>query len=92
METVSVQVLTTMGRWFAIFMLFSLPAYSQENEVYSNDNTIWHNALFLFCICFFVAGFIFMFLVKAREENKQRLRHERRLSHNRRQKPIYGKN
>jgi len=44
--------------------------------------SIWHNALFLFCICFFVAGFIFMFIVKVREEHKeQRNRHERRLSH-----------
>ncbi len=80
METVSIQVLTTMGRWFIFLMLLSQPAFSQEAFASSN-NSIWHNALFLFCICFFVAGFVFMFMVKVREENKHRTCHARRLNH-----------
>ncbi len=80
METLTIQVLKTAGRWFVILVLLTQPAFSQEAFASASDNTIWHNALFLFSICFFVAGFIFMFMVKVREEKKHR-RHTRRLSH-----------
>jgi len=80
MEPLSIQVLKLAGRWFVILVLLTQPAFSQEAFVSSNETSIWHNALFLFSICFFVAGFIFMFMVKVREEKKHR-RHTRRLSH-----------
>jgi len=82
MKTVSIQVFKKVSLWLVALMLLSQPAYSQEVFSSASDNSIWHNALFIFCICFFVAGFIFMFIVKVREEHKeQRNRHERRLSH-----------
>ena len=80
METVSIQVLKAMGRWFVFLMLLSQPAFSQE-VLSSSDNSVWHNALFIFCICFFIAGFIFMFMVKTREEKKHRRHMHHRLSH-----------
>ncbi|HWY37515.1 MAG TPA: hypothetical protein VNY73_03080, partial [Bacteroidia bacterium] len=80
METLSIQVLKTAGRWFAILVLLSQPAFAQGNFTPEADTSIWHDALFLFSICFFAAGFIFMFMVKVREEKKHR-RHTRRLSH-----------
>jgi ascorbate-specific PTS system EIIC-type component UlaA len=83
METVSFEVLKTMGRWFAVLVatLLSQPAFSAEQLMITQDLSIWHNALFLFCICFFLAGFIFMMVMRFREDHKQRIRHGRRLSH-----------
>jgi heme/copper-type cytochrome/quinol oxidase subunit 2 len=80
METLTIQVLKIAGRWFVILILLTQSAFSQEAFASSTENTIWHNALFLFSVCFFVAGFIFMFMVKVREEKKHQ-RHTGRLSH-----------
>ena len=80
METLTIQVLKTTGRWFVILTLLTQSAFAQDNSSPVYDENIWHNALFLFSICFFVAGFIFMLMVKMREEKKHQ-RHTRRLSH-----------
>lgn len=79
METLSIQVLKTAGRWFLVLIMITQSAFAQgSNEVY--DDNIWHNALFIFSICFFVAGFIFMLMIKVREEKKHR-RETHRLTH-----------
>ena len=80
METLSIQVLKTAGRWFVILILLTQSAFAQGNNNTEADTNIWHDALFLFSICFFVAGFIFMLMVKVREDKKHR-RHTHRLSH-----------
>lgn len=82
METLSVQVLKTAGRWFVILVLLTQPTFAQGSIISETDNNIWHDALFLFSICFFVAGFIFMLMVKVREEKRHR-RHTHSLSHHR---------
>ena len=75
MQTLSIQILTTMGRWSVVlFMLGSQVANAQESFSSSGSNDIWHNALFIFSICFFVAGFVFLFMVKAREDHKNKVR------------------
>ena len=80
METLTIQVLQTAGRWFVILILLTQTAFAQENNASYTEESIWHNALFLFSICFFVAGFIFMLMVKVREEKKHH-RHTHRLHH-----------
>ena len=79
METLSIQVLKTAGRWFVILILLTQSAFAKGNNTEADTN-IWHDALFLFSICFFVAGFIFMLMVKVREDKKHR-RHTHKLSH-----------
>ncbi len=75
METLSIQILKTMGRWSVVLlMLGSQAANAQESFSSSAGESIWHNALFVFSICFFVAGFVFLFMVKAREEHKNKVR------------------
>ena len=80
METLTIQVLQTAGRWFVILILLTQPAFAQETNASTFDDNIWHNSLFLLSMCLFIAGFIFMIMVKVREEKKHR-RHTRRLSH-----------
>lgn len=75
METLSLQILKTMGRWAVVLFLFSgQAAQAQESFSSLGSSSIWHNALFIFSICFFVAGFIFLFMLKAREEQKNKVR------------------
>jgi heme/copper-type cytochrome/quinol oxidase subunit 2 len=79
MENLTVQVLQTRGRWLLILVLLTQSTFAQGTNAPEIDTNIWHDALFLFSICFFVAGFIFMLMVKVREEKKHQ-RHTRRLS------------
>ncbi len=75
METLSVQILKTMGRWAVVlFMLGGHAANASESFTSYASETIWHNALFIFSICFFIAGFIFLFMMKAREDHKNKVR------------------
>lgn len=75
METLSFQIFKTMGRWSVVLLLLcSQAAQAQESFSTLGSNSIWHNALFIFSICFFVAGFIFLFMLKAREEQKNKVR------------------
>lgn len=76
METLSVQILTTMGRWSVVaFCLFgSQAANAQESFTSYAAESIWHNALFIFSICFFIAGFVFLFMMKAREDHRNKVR------------------
>lgn len=75
METLSFQILKTMGRW-SVVLLVLCSQTTQAAERFSgyHAESIWHNALFIFSICFFVAGFIFLFMLKAREEHKTKVR------------------
>ena len=70
-----------MGRWsVVVFLLGSQVANAQENFSFKGTNSIWHNALFIFSICFFIAGFIFLLMMKAREDHKEKVR-DRYLRH-----------
>jgi cyanate permease len=75
MESLSVQILKTMGRWSVVLFLFGSQA-AKASESFSSfaGESIWHNALFIFSICFFVAGFIFLLMMKSREEHKNKVR------------------
>jgi len=81
METLTFQILKTMGRWsVVVFLLGSQVANAQESFSFQGSNSIWHNALFIFSICFFIAGFIFLLMMKAREDHKEKVR-DRYLRH-----------
>ena len=74
METLSIQILKTMGRWSVVLLMFGSQVANAESFSPASNNDIWHNALFIFSICFFVAGFVFLFMVKAREDHKNKVR------------------
>jgi hypothetical protein len=81
MKTLALQILQTMGRWsVVVFLLGSQVANAQEGFSFQGGNSIWHNALFIFSICFFIAGFIFLLMMKAREDHKEKVR-DRYLRH-----------
>lgn len=75
METLSIQILKTMGRWSVVLLLLcSNAANAQESFTTHGPDSIWHNALFIFSICFFIAGFVFLLMMKVREDNKAKVR------------------
>lgn len=81
MESLTVQILKTMTRWSVVlFLLGSQAASAQESYAWHAGESIWHNALFIFSICFFIAGFVFLLMMKAREDHKTKVR-DRYLRH-----------
>jgi cyanate permease len=82
METLNVQILKTMGRWSVVLLLLcSQAANAQESIAWHAGESIWHNALFIFSICFFIAGFVFLLMMKAREDQKSKMRDLRHKHH-----------
>lgn len=79
METLTFQILKTMGRWSVVLFLFGAQAANAQGYSPATDS-IWHNALFIFSICFFIAGFAFLLMMKAREDHKNKIR-DRYLRH-----------
>ena len=79
METLTTQILKTMGRWSFVLLLFGNQVANAQSFSANSDN-IWHNALFIFSICFFIAGFSFLLMMKAREDHKNKVR-DRYLRH-----------
>jgi hypothetical protein len=74
METLTTQILKTMGRWAVVLFLFGSQAANAQGSFSSASDSIWHNALFICSICFFIAGFVFLLMMKAREEHKNKIR------------------
>lgn len=80
METLTFQILKTMGRWSVVLLLFGTQVANAQGSLAGAADSIWHNALFIFSICFFIAGFVFLLMMKAREEHKNKVR-DRYLRH-----------
>ncbi len=72
METITIQVLQTMGRWFAVIFLLLCQAGQAQTTSPTSEHSVWHDALFIFCLMFFVVGFVMLFILKIRDERKSK--------------------